>query len=181
MRGGHRSERVNLEFREEDGDPGTERRLMELSSFKKKETRQTEAVAQGHRALGGAAGLEGCTGDQLSWQLALTGQHGAGRVGLEGRGRVWRCRRPAQGVFPALERPVGILFTVKGDRLGWRGKRPHPGPREGVLGQSPSCGEVHAHRSTRAAGRSAGPGPSPEPRLGPRGQPAWSALLGPRL
>lgn len=59
---------------------------MELSSFKKNETRQTEAVARGHRAPGVAAGLEGCAGDGLSWQLAFTRRRGAGRVGLEGRG-----------------------------------------------------------------------------------------------
>lgn len=76
---------------------------MELSSFKKKKkTYQTGVVAApgvawegGLRSVLVAAGLDPASG--ACW----------GRVGLEGRGSVWRCRRPARGVLPALERPAG--------------------------------------------------------------------------
>lgn len=57
---------------------------MELSSFKKNETRQTEAVARGHRAPGVAAGLEGCaeTGYRGSWPSP---------AGVERGGLGWRA------------------------------------------------------------------------------------------
>lgn len=116
---------------------------MELSSFKKKKKKRPVKQERwprdtGHLEWPGrmgwrpvlvAAGLDPASG---AWW---------GQVRLEGRGSVWRCRLPAQGVLPALERPAGRSPHCKGDRPGWRGKWPHSGPHVGVMGWSPRCGE----------------------------------------
>lgn len=99
---------------------------MELSSFKKKKkkTHQTGVVA-----APGVAWEGGLRSVLVAAGLDPASVHAGGGVGLEGRGSVWRCRRPARGVLPALERPAGPFPSLCGDRPGWRGKWPHPGPR----------------------------------------------------
>lgn len=86
-----------------------------------------------------------------------------GRVGLEGRGSVWRCRRPARVSSQPPRGRRAIPLTVKGDR---RLEREMATSRAlcGCAGlESPQRGGRAVYWRPAAAG----PGPSPEPRLGP--------------